>query len=442
MEKVIVSFFKNNNLNLMNKTLVVAVSTGVDSMALLVGVNKLKVEYKLDIHIVHINHGVRKESYEEEEYIKELAANNDLKIHVMHLLKNESLNFQSYAREKRYEFFFKVMKEVKGDYLLLAHHANDNMETILMRILRGSNLKGYAGIADVTLMNGFKVVRPFSNILKDDIIDYVNLHKIKYYEDYSNEEDTYTRNRIRKELIPLLFLEERNAHLKFNEFAVVLRSAALIVEEKVNSIIDSFNTVNNSVSFSAKIFLRESAFIQEEILFSVLKKYELSKANILEIIKLIKSNKKNLKVEMKNSFTFVKEYDKITILNYLIKPLKIHLVINKEGTYKINDTIDIIVSKVDSNFLSSKKELWYNSNMLPIVIRSRKPGDKLLLESGYKKVKDLLIDLKVGILERDNVLILEKDAEVLAVIGIRKSIYLKKIKNNDILIELRSTNNG
>ena len=80
--------------------------------------------------------------------------------------------------------------------------------------------------------------------------------------------------------------------------------------------------------------------------------------------------------------------------------------------------------------------------MLPVVIRSRKQGDKILLESGYKKVKDLLIDLKVGILERENILILEKDAEILAVIGIRKSIHLKKIENNDILIKVRSKKNG
>lgn len=80
--------------------------------------------------------------------------------------------------------------------------------------------------------------------------------------------------------------------------------------------------------------------------------------------------------------------------------------------------------------------------MLPVRIRSRKPGDKILLENGYKKVKDLLIDLKVGILKRENILIMEKDEEILAVIGIRKSVNLKKQENNDILINVRFNIHG
>ena len=442
MEKVIVKHFEKNNLILKNATVVIAVSTGVDSMALLACMNSLKEEYNLKIHIAHVNHQVRRESIDEEEYITDFATTNNLELHIMHLEKNDTENFQSYARSERYKFFFKIMKEVKGDYLLLAHHANDNMETILMRLIRGSSLKGYAGMIDCLDMNDFKIVRPFLSILKEDLIEYVNKHKIKYYEDYSNTKDVYTRNRIRKELIPIIFKEEINSHLKFSEFSNTISEASKIVEEKIDSIIETYDIGNDCVSFNVNDFLDKSNFLQEEILFKLLKKYELSKVNISEIIKLIKTNKKNLKVEFKNSFTVVKEYDKITILNYLLKPLDFSVVIDKIKTYNINDTIDIIVSKSDSNFIPSPDLLWYNSNMLPVVVRSRKPGDKILLESGYKKVKDLLIDLKVAKRERDNILIMEKDDEILAVIGIRKSIYLKKIENNDILINVRSINNG
>jgi tRNA(Ile)-lysidine synthetase-like protein len=442
MEKVIVSFFEKNNLILKGKTLAVAVSTGIDSMALLVALCNLKVDYGLNIHILHVNHGMREESIKEEEYIKDYASKNGLEIHIMHLEKNEEENFQSYARDQRYKFFFNVMKKIKGDYLLLAHHANDNMETIMMRMLRGSNLRGYAGISDVIDIQGFKIVRPFLNILKDDLIEYINLHKIKYYEDCSNESSVYTRNRIRKELIPILFTEEKNAHIKFLEFSNTLKEAAEIVEEKVKSIITSFDKGKDYISFSRTKFLLESSFIQEEILFFILKKYELSKANILEIIKLINSKKQNLKVEFKGEFTFVREYDKITFFDYLIKPLDVYIVIDEIKTYNINDTIEVNVSKTDSNFIPSKMDLWYNSDILPVIIRSRKPGDKILLEGGYKKVKDLLIDLKVGILERDNVLVLEKDQKILSVIGIRKSVELKQIKNNDIIIKVRLKQNG
>ncbi|MCK9471015.1 MAG: tRNA lysidine(34) synthetase TilS [Bacilli bacterium] len=442
MEKHLVSFFKKHNLILENKTIAIAVSTGVDSMALLACMNNLKTDFNLKIHIVHVNHGKRKESLIEEEYIKDYAKANNLDIHIMHLEANNEVNFQSYAREKRYDFFYKVIRQVKADYLMLAHHANDNMETIMMRLIRGSSLKGYSGMIEVNQADGFYILRPFLNILKDELIDYINLHKIKYYEDISNDDDLYTRNRIRKDLIPIIFNEDANAHLKFIEFANTINEAAKIVEEKVAVTIKDYEFSNNSISFSASKFLEESDYLKEEILFTLLKKYDLSKANIFEIIKLIKSKKKNLKVEFKKRFTIVKEYDKITIFNYLLEIQDFRVIIDEIKTYNINDTIQIIVSKTGCNYIPSKEDLWYNSNMLPVVMRRRIPGDKILLEGGYKKVKDLLIDLKLGILERDNVLILEKDSEVLAVIGIRKSVKLKNIENNDIIINVRSKYNG
>ena len=154
------------------------------------------------------------------------------------------------------------------------------------------------------------------------------------------------------------------------------------------------------------------------------------------------SKKKNIKVEYKDSFTFVKEYDRIIILYYLTKPIVVDLEIDGTKSKIINDTIEINVTKTDGNYIPSNDKLWYNSNMLPVRIRSRKPGDKILLENGYKKVKDLLIDLKVGILKRENILIMEKDEEILAVIGIRKSVNLKKQENNDILINVRFNIHG
>ena len=339
MEKLIVNFFKEHNLILHKKRLVVAVSTGVDSMALLVSLLNLRDEYNLDIHIVHVNHMVREQSNLEEEYILSFGKKNKLSVHAMHLEHNENINFQSYARTKRYGFFFNVMKEVKADYLLLAHHGIDNMETIIMRILRGSSLKGYAGIMPVQEVEGFKILRPFLNILKDELIDYINLHKIKYYEDYTNNEEIYTRNRIRKDLIPVMFQEEKNAHLKFNEFSNVLLEASNVIEEKVNGIIGTFIRGEKSISFTINEFKKHSDYIKEEILFTILKDYELSKANILEIIKLIDSKKKNIKVEFKDSFTFVKEYDKIIILYYLTKPLVVDLEIDGTKSKIINDTI-------------------------------------------------------------------------------------------------------
>src|SRR5690554_75905 len=442
MDKVVINFFENNNLKLKNKTLVIAVSTGIDSMTLLYTFLKLKKDYNLRLEVTHVNHMVRKESREEEAFLSNYCLENNLGFHVMHLDASNEENFQSYAREKRYQFFFDIVSKVNADYLVLAHHAVDNVETIMMRILRGSGLQGYAGIKEVIKNDNFYIIRPFINVLKTEIKNYAKQENIKFFEDSSNQSTVYTRNRIRKELIPIIFKEEENAHLKFKEFSDTLFAASIIVDEKVKEIIQSFEIGENYVQFKANYFLNLTTYLQEEVLFRVLKKYELSKKNILEIIKIISSKKKNLKVHFLDQLTIVKEYDDVKIFFYNLETPEVYIIIDEVKPYFLNDTIEIIVSKMDSNFIPSGDELWYNSNMLPVVIRSRRTGDKILLESGYKKVKDLLIDLKIGILDREKILIMEKDKEILAVIGIRKSVKLKQLENNDILIRVRSNNNG
>jgi tRNA(Ile)-lysidine synthetase-like protein len=108
------------------------------------------------------------------------------------------------------------------------------------------------------------------------------------------------------------------------------------------------------------------------------------------------------------------------------------------GSYQVSDKITVNVMKKVCVDIPNLNDLWYNTNMLPIRLRSRRNGDKILLETGYKKVKDLLIDKKIGILEREQVIICEKDQEILAVLGIRKSSILKQIKNNNIIIKVEN----
>lgn len=436
MERVIIDFFKKNNLKLNNSKLVVAVSTGLDSMGLVFLLSSMRAEYNLKINVAHVNHKVREESKEEEEYIRAFCKANNLELDVLEL--DESVgNFQSFAREKRYSFFHEILKRENADYLLLAHHGIDNIETILMRLIRGSNLRGYGGIYGVVDFYNYKILRPFINLKKADIEAYVKANNIKYFEDRTNKEDIYTRNRIRNNIIPLLFEEDKNVEAKFSEFSYIIENASLLVEAKINEIVSKFNFTKNSVSFKIDEFLVHNEFIQVEVLFSLLKKYNLSKMNILELLDVIKSDKANIKVIKDNEYTFIKEYDKISILYYTYKVLDTSIEITKEGKYNISDNIEIIVTKRDSQMIQKSNGLWYNSNNLPLVARSRADGDRILLESGYKKVKDLLIDLKVGIKKRDNIVVLEKDGEVLALLGIRKSVKLKEIKENDLYIEMR-----
>jgi len=319
MDKHVINFFKKHNLILKNKIIVIAVSTGVDSMVLLHTLLILNKEYNLKIYVAHLNHRKREQSSEEEKFIKDFCAIHKIGCFTEVIEEAEYQNFQSYAREQRYAFFENVMNIVDGDYLLLAHHTVDNMETIIMRIIRGSNIKGYSGMDEISKHNTYLLLRPFLDILKEELIEYANLHKIKYYQDASNYENIYTRNRIRNDLIPLFFKEDDKVHLKFQEFSNNLKEAHLIIEEKVLGFISRTIKTSDNISFNQKDFLSLSQFMQTEVLFYLLKVYNLSKVNILEIIKLINSKKQNLKVIFKKVFTFVKEYDEIYIYYKVIK---------------------------------------------------------------------------------------------------------------------------
>ena len=432
-------FFKSLNIDYLNKTFVLCISTGIDSSVLLDLFINFKKDNDINIVVCHVNHHRRKESDEEESYIRSFCHENNLKIYVKELFfEEDTINFQAKARDLRYEFFDDVMKEEKADYLVLAHHGDDNLETVLMRMTRGSSLIGYSGILSMFEKNGYKVIRPLLRNSKEDIINYQKLHKIKYYEDDSNSHKDYTRNRYRLDVIPLLKKESPDIIEKIYEFSQVLRNAG----NEINNLRDKFindnvNRENKKIEFSRKPFLELSMYMQEEVLFELLKKDSLSKANIEELLRIIRSDKANYCNYFKNIFDFIIEYDRI-IINYVHyeKNNDICLEIKELGVYNINDKFDLYVCLKDNIKVLKKEDVCYNISNLPVIVRSRRPGDKIALPQGEKKLKSLFIDMKMSKTKRDEVLILEKDNHILSILGVRKSTLLNDINDSDIVIRL------
>ncbi len=441
MINYILNCLNNYNINLEGKKVVVGVSTGVDSMTLLHGLERLP--FKVNIIVCHVNHGKREQSTVEETFIRNYCNEHHHKLYCLNLTKHNfsNHNFQEEARLLRQKFFYEVMDKEEANTLLLAHHLNDDIETMLMRMIRGSNLKGYSGIDEFSKNDNKIILRPFLKVLKKEILEYAKANKIVYYDDYTNFEDIYTRNKIRNNVVKELFKVNDNVHLKFMEFKNTINEASIIVNEKRDEFINNKVLISKeSISFKKDDFLSNNEFLEHEILFELLKEYKFSKQNISELIKLVKSDKQNIKTIYKN-ITFVKEYNDIIIYFYELKKEDINIVIDGVGVYPVNEKYEIVVTKKNNNLLTTLNKLWYNSNMLPIVIRSRKDGDKISLECGTKKVKKLLIDEKVGILKREEVLLIEKEDEVLAVLGYGKSIKLKALKDCDLIIELKEKQN-
>ena len=219
-------------------TIVVGVSGGPDSMALLHLLSQIKKETDIFIICAHVDHNVRNESSREREFLQKYCDNNQITFESMKIDDYGDDNFHNEARTKRYNYFGKIVKKYGAKYLFTAHHADDLIETILMRIARGSTLRGYSGFSKVVNMGDYKIIRPFISITKDEIIDYLRHHNLSYVQDASNNEDKYTRNRYRKYVLPFLKREDPNIHEKFIKFSNTLIEYNNFIEEQMHSCIN------------------------------------------------------------------------------------------------------------------------------------------------------------------------------------------------------------
>lgn len=413
MDKVL----KELEKKILNNKIIVACSTGVDSMVLLHLV--MKVKKNDEIIVAHVNHKKREQSEAEEAYIKSFCENNKIKCYIKHLEPISSGNFQAIARTKRYDFFKEICKLEKAKYILLAHHADDNLETILMRLIKSSSLKGYAGIEKESIFQDCLLYRPLLNISKSEIIKYANNNNIKYFEDSSNQTFDYTRNRLRHLITPLLLEENPNLYQAINYYNETILAANEIIENNEILFIENKILVNNSddkitytISFDDYNCLSE--FMKRQILFRLLKKYSLSLKCIEEIMKKIDSIKTNIVSQITPSLAFIKEYHKIIFTEESIKPLDFEQIISNEGIYELPNKMKVEVSKNNCNFFTSNGNLWYNIRCLPIIIRTRVIKDRIQ----NTLISDYLTKLKIPYMVKKDILLLcDQENNVLAVIG-------------------------
>ncbi len=436
-------FLDEYKLDLNKKRVVLAISCGVDSSVCLDLMEKLKEEYDFEIILAHVNHKRRIESDIEEEYIRKYAENK-YKLHVLHLEKQDYIpSFQEYARKMRNDFFDKVMIEEQADYLVLAHHLNDDIETAIMHFMRSSNMEALTGINPAYKKNNYMIIRPLIKVLKKDIYEYAYENKVKYFEDASNEEDDYQRNRVRHNIVSALFEENNNFGDAFLDYKKKMNYANKIICERRDEFIKNYiNIYDNYFTFSKIKFISLEEILKEEILFYLLKRFQFSKVFIDELIKDISSNKRTFVINY-NEISLIKDKDEIRINYYLYKKESTNIVIADFGKYKLNDEYDIVFKKVDNveknNVLNIGRIdiIWYNTNMFPFLIRNRLDGDKMKLSSGHKKVKDILIDMQLSQMDKDKALVLlNKDGEIVSLLNLKKSDIIKNMDEYNLKIEL------
>ncbi len=420
MNKNINLVIEDMKINLLNKKVMLACSTGVDSMVLL-----HLLESVVDcsnIIIAHVNHKKRIESEEEEKFIISYTNNKGIKCVVKHLEKYNGNNFQSWARDERYNFFKEVAKENNIDVLLLAHHANDNLETIIQRLIRSSSLEGYAGIRKISYIDNLMVYRPLITLSKEEIYIYAKENNLKYFEDISNSEDDYTRNRIRHHIVPLLEKENPAIYKAISIYSNTLFEANNFLENYETNFIKNVEVVNTNNKVYMKMnlddYFKETDFFKEQIMFRLLKPFMLSKECIKDIISQLLSNKPNIVKKINDSLLMIKEYGYVIFTTDMCDNKEFYLEISENGIYNLPNDCIFEVKKNISNFITPNTKLWYNIYKLPLIIRNRRNGDKIKTSIGSVSISDYLTNHKVPYLRRKSTLVLcNSENEVLAILG-------------------------
>ncbi|MDD2504849.1 MAG: tRNA lysidine(34) synthetase TilS [Bacilli bacterium] len=424
------------NLNIIDEYVVLACSYGPDSMLLL---DLLKKE-GFNIVVAHVNHKLRKESETEEEELKLYCKKNNLVFETMSIVNYPKGNVENNARIIRYNFFEKLLKKYDSKYLFTAHHGDDLVETVLMRLVRGSSFKGYGGFSMVTTNNNYQIIRPLIYINKEKILSYVKKNNIPHAIDHTNKENIYTRNRIRNNILPELKKENKNTHQKFLKFSELINSYEDYFFKETNSLYNRLYK-NNKIDLN-EFYLIDDIF-KKRLLNKILFDFYKNDIDIITdkhtelILKLTNSEKTNSFITLPKKLRVIKFYNMLEFSRHNESSISYCHQLKKEISLELGKIKIVSNSNLDkSNYLIrlNSKEI-----KLPIFIRTRKNGDKIQVKNlkGTKKVNDIFIDNKVSTKERDIYpIITDSTDQILWIPGLKKSKFDKqKEESYDIIIK-------
>ncbi|NVF10970.1 tRNA lysidine(34) synthetase TilS [Anaerococcus sp. AGMB00486] len=424
---------RRENLINKNDTIIVGASGGPDSQFLIYLLNEIKKDYELEIILAHLNHLHRKDAYKDEELVKKTSEDLGLKFYSDHksmdeYAKEKSLSSEEAGRVLRYKFFERIRKKVSGNKIAIAHNMDDQAETVLMRIIRGT---GIEGLRAMDYKNEF-IIRPIMDFSKSEIVGYLNEEKIPYHIDYTNLEIDYTRNKIRLDIIPEI--EKINPNFKNSLISLsnlaksdvdILRD---IEDKKLNEIIVKKD--KNFISFDKKSFESLDKGLRNRILrrsishingninnFSKKNLDDFSQITRLDLGKKIIKNDliiyKNYKTYDLYKNTYYNKEEGLIFLN--IGDIK------EFSSYKISLHL---VNKEDFKSINKKGSVFFDYELvnLPIKIRSRRSGDSFnFYNNKKKKLKDFFIDEKIDKNMRDKIPLVFINDKLVWIVGLRRS---------------------
>ena len=406
----------------------VAVSGGVDSVALLHFLQENKKELGIELVAVNVDHQIRKTSADDSKFVEDFC--NKLGVHcykfkvsVLDIAEKNKTGIEETARKCRYKLFDSLIKKGIVDKIAIAHHQSDQVETVLLNIFRGSGLKGAGGME--AIQNNY--VRPFLNTSKVEILQYAKENNLPFVEDETNMDTNYSRNFLRHRILPELRERWKNIDSNILNFAKICRQD----DKYLNSIIDYDDIVFEHMTARIPLYkFADAEPIQNRILKYTFEKLGLSKdieKRHLTILKnLVKDGENGSKISLPNKLRATLEYDELIVS---VPKQKKEFVPKDFKTGKTRfDSIEVSIKKATKFDLNKKNCHIIDASKLPkdVVWRNRQNGDMFAkFGSGEKKLKDYMIDKKIPNSIRDQIPVLANQNEIFCVLGYEISEKVK-----------------
>lgn len=408
---------------------VVAVSTGIDSMVLLDLLVCLPVASRPQVIVAHFNHELRTQSKAEENFIRQYCQQHDLPLMVGKWPVNEhpQTGIENAARKVRYQFLAQVMKKNGAKVVLTAHHKNDLAETMLMKLVRGGQLAELIGLSPERSFANGRLIRPLLPFSKDQLIVYAKARHLKWYEDATNADLAIQRNRFRHQLIPQLTRENPQLLAHLADYQQQLTAVLSWQQAEVSGRLGPMVAKKGELDLS--LLLSEDSYLQKLLVQRWLNdqgSYDLKETQLEEILALLKNAQKPQQIiPLPHHFYLEKAYQVARVKKANNHPEKLQKpqvhVIELEQWYQANYSAKLAMSQREGWFPAAAQvtPFWLSPGQFPLRIRPWQKGDRLRLKNGHhQQVKRVLINQKVPRDQRLHQLVLvDADDEVVWLIG-------------------------
>jgi tRNA(Ile)-lysidine synthase len=416
--------------------IIVALSAGPDSICLLDLLNKLSPEMNIKIVVAHFDHGLRENEDERETQLsKDIAQSMNLPFETEKapgLLKNHS-SLEEKAREARYAFLEKVHDQHGAQKIAMGHTLNDQAETVLMRLLRGSGSTGLAGIPPV---RDGRIIRPLIDCNRDEIMHYINSRSLPYAIDSSNSNKRHLRNRIRHELIPMMLEYQPRLLDRLGTISNIFREEDTLLETMALDWIDAEKAKDSQgdIIVSASSLRRLPDPLKTRVIRDLLKSvkgdvYPMEYDHIISVSGLLDNEHPQCSIDLPNGIIASKVYDTLCFrLKSYEDAAEYNYLLEGPGTYYIDAVRQtLMLDEVDGSnknlMNASRFTALLDANRLsyPLTVRNFRHGDRFVPMgmTGHKKVKDFFIDLKVPSKERAMTPIITINDEIVWICGYR-----------------------